>query len=93
MSKSKESIGHKQHMGCMRNSGNGFSSSFYEQKVQERLHTKGKRSKWGRGRQKNREKQIIGSKQNTAKETQSSLKKTQNQLMIGIIHCRTIIVF
>jgi uncharacterized membrane protein (DUF106 family) len=39
------------------------------------------------------EKQIIGSKQNTAKKTQSSLKKTQNQLMIGIIHCRTIVVF
>jgi uncharacterized membrane protein (DUF106 family) len=40
-----------------------------------------------------REKQIIGSKQSTAKNTQSSLKKTQNQLMIGIIHCRTIVVF
>jgi hypothetical protein len=39
------------------------------------------------------EKQIIGSKQITAKKTQSSLKKTQNQLMIGIIHCRTIVVF
>jgi hypothetical protein len=40
-----------------------------------------------------REKQLIGSKKNTAKNTQSSLKKTQNQLMIGIIHCRTIVVF
>lgn len=45
------------------------------------------------GEEGDREKQIIGSKQNTAKKTQSSLKKTQNQLMIGIIHCRTIVVF
>jgi hypothetical protein len=45
------------------------------------------------GEEGDREKQIIGSKQSTAKNTQSSLKKTQNQLMIGIIHCRTIVVF
>jgi hypothetical protein len=45
------------------------------------------------GEEGEREKHIIGSKQNIAKKTQSSLKKTQNQLMIGIIHCRTIVVF